>query len=226
VLLGGAATPPALLTRARDAGARVVTTYGMSETCGGCVYDGVPLDGVRVRLSPDGAIEIAGPVLATGYLDRPDLDARTFLVDGVDGVDGDDGAVRWLRTRDLGRLDAGRLTVLGRADDVLVTGGVKVPPAAVERVLAELPDVGEVCVVGVPDAEWGQAVVAVVVPRDGRTGPALAEVRERVARTLGAPAAPRHVLVVERLPLRGPGKVDRRAVTDLAAARLARRATA
>jgi O-succinylbenzoic acid--CoA ligase len=213
VLLGGAATPPALLSRARDTGARVVTTYGMSETCGGGVYDGVPLDGVRVRLSPDDAIEITGPVLATGYLDRPDLDARTFAEQ-----DGD----RWLRTQDLGRVYAGRLTVLGRADDVLVTGGVKVPPAAVERVLAELPEVGEVCVVGVPDAEWGQAVVAVVVPRDRRTSPALAQVREPVTRTLGAPAAPRHVVVVERLPLRGPGKVDRRAVADLAAARLAR----
>jgi O-succinylbenzoic acid--CoA ligase len=212
VLLGGAATPPALLTRAREAGARVVTTYGMSETCGGCVYDGVPLDGVRVRLSPDDAVEIAGPALATGYLDRPDLDAAAFV---------EDSGERWLRTQDLGRLDAGHLTVLGRADDVLVTGGVKVPPAAVERVLAEVPGVGEVCVVGVPDPEWGQAVVAVVVPRAGRTGPALAQVRRPVARTLGPPAAPRHLVVVERLPLRGPGKVDRRAVAELAAARLA-----
>jgi O-succinylbenzoic acid--CoA ligase len=191
-----------------------VTTYGSAETCGGCVYDGVPLDDVRVRLAADDTVEITGPVLATGYLGRPDLDTRTFAVD-------DDG-VRWLRTHDLGRVDGARLTVLGRADDVLVTGGVKVPPAAVERALAELPDVGEVCVVGVPDAEWGQAVVAVVVPRTGREAPGLAAVREPVTRTLGAPAAPRHVVVVERLPLRGPGMVDRRAVAELAAARLGR----
>ncbi len=214
VLLGGAATPPALLDRARAAGARVVTTYGMSETCGGCVYDGVPLDGVRVALGADDVVELAGPVLATGYLGRPDLDAEAFAVR--------DGA-RWLRTRDVGRIDDGRLTVLGRSDDVVVTGGVKVAPAAVERVVAGLDGVGEVCVVGVPDPEWGQALVAVVVPRAGARAPGTAAVREHVATTLGSPAAPRHVVVVDRLPSRGPGKVDRRGVEALAAARLDRR---
>lgn len=212
VLLGGAATSPGLLDAARAAGARVVTTYGMSETCGGCVYDGVPLDGVTVDLADDGRIRIAGPVLAAGYRGRPDLDAELFEV--RDGT-------RWLRTSDLGRWDdAGRLTVLGRADDVLVTGGVKVPPAAVERVLAAVPGVGEVLVVGVPDPEWGQVLVAVVVPRAGSPAPTLDTLREAATAALGGPAAPRHLVTLGALPLRGPGKPDRRGAAELAAREL------
>ncbi|NYI58050.1 o-succinylbenzoate--CoA ligase [Cellulomonas soli] len=208
VLVGGAAASGRLLERARDARVAVVTTYGMSETCGGCVYDGVPLDGVHVTVADDGRILLDGPVLATGYLGRPDLGATTFV---------QHGGVRTLRTSDAGRWDEGRLTVLGRLDDVLVTGGVKVAPAAVEDVVAGLPTVAEVCVVGVADPEWGQVVVAVVVPRPGTHGPALDEVRVVVGDRLGAAAAPRHVLTVDALPGRGPGKTDRRAVTDLAA---------
>ncbi|MDM7832231.1 o-succinylbenzoate--CoA ligase [Cellulomonas edaphi] len=206
VLLGGAATPGALLAAARAAGVRVVTTYGMSETCGGCVYDGVPLDGVCLALE-DGRVTIAGPVLATGYLGRPDLDAETFVV--RDGV-------RRLRTADLGRIDRGVLTVLGRADDVIVTGGVNVAPAAVEDVVAALPGVAEVCVVGLPDDEWGQAVVAAVVPAG--TPPTLEAVRAAVSAALGSPSAPRRLVVLDQLPHRGPGKHDRRtlalALTD------------
>ncbi|NMR18788.1 AMP-binding protein [Cellulomonas fimi] len=228
VLLGGAAASPSLMARARSAGVRVTTTYGMSETCGGCVYDGVPLDGVRARVDADGRIHLAGPVLAAGYLGRPDLDAATFHTD--DGV-------RWLRTTDAGELHGelhgephaelhgepgdDRLTVLGRLDDVLLTGGAKVAPVAVEALVAELEGVAEVCVVGVPDAEWGHAVTAVVVLRPGARAPALDRVREHVARNLGTPAAPRHLVVTGGLPLRGPGKVDRRAVAELAAQRLA-----
>jgi o-succinylbenzoate---CoA ligase len=212
VLLGGAATPAALLERARALGLPVVTTYGMTETSGGCVYDGVPLAGVDVRLDDDGAVEVAGPVLARGYRGRPDLDRAAFRTDP-------DGR-RWFATADLGTLDRGVLRVLGRRDDVLVTGGAKVAPAAVEAALAGLPGVAEVCVVGVPDPEWGQAVTAVVVP--GSAGlPALSTVREHVARTLGRAAAPRHLVPVAALPLRGPGKVDRAAVARLAARHLA-----
>ena len=215
VLLGGAATSSALLTRAAAAGVTVTTTYGMSETCGGCVYDGAPLDGVSVRQGGDGRVLIAGPVLATGYLGRPDLDAQAFL--DLDGG-------RWFRTSDVGEVDrdlrgADRLTVLGRVDDMLVTGGAKVSPAAVERLVAELPGVGEVCVVGVPDAEWGQAITAVLVAANGARLPSLESVRAHVTRSLGAPAAPRRLVVVDRLPVRGPGKTDRRAVAELAAAR-------
>lgn len=205
VLLGGAAIPRALLTRARGADVPVVTTYGMTETCGGCVYDGVPLDGVSVRVDDDGRVRLAGPVLAEGYLDRPDLDAEVFAVD-PDGT-------RWLRTRDLGRLAEGRLTIVGRADDVVVTGGVNVAPQPVEDLLVTLPGVREACVVGVPDDEWGQAVVAVLVGDP----PPLDEVRALVAAHLGAASAPRRLVVVPALPTRGPGKPDRRAAAALAA---------
>lgn len=207
VLVGGAATARSLLDRAREAGVRVVTTYGMTETCGGCVYDGRPLDGVDVRLDATGRVWLAGPVLAVGYRGRPHLDAETFTVDA-------DGR-RWLRTGDLGHLADGVLTVTGRADDVLVTGGVNVAPGPVEDLLTGLPGIREACVVGVPDAEWGQTVVAVlVVGPDGP--PPLAELRRYVADRLGAAAAPRRVVVVPALPLRGPGKPDRRAAAALA----------
>jgi O-succinylbenzoic acid--CoA ligase len=210
VLVGGAATPRPLLDRARAAGVPVVRTFGASETSGGCVYDGVPLDGVRVRTDDGGHVLVAGPVLASGYLGRPDLDALALPV-----LDGE----RWWRSGDLGEVRDGRLTVLGRADDVIVTGGVKVAPAAVERPLVELPGVREASVVGLPDAAWGQAVTAVVVPPRGSAAPTLDEVRRHVTERLGAAAAPRDLLVVPTMPLRGPGKIDRRAVAELAAAR-------
>ncbi|MCP2263695.1 AMP-binding protein [Promicromonospora thailandica] len=219
VLVGGAATPAPLLARARAAGVRAVTTYGMSETSGGCVYDGVPLPGVRVRLTDAGVIELSGPMLAEGYVGDPDATAAAFRTD-PDGT-------RWFRTSDLGRLDGVRLTVLGRADDVVVTGGVNVAPAAVEAAvaehLAEVGTPGEVCVVGVPDPEWGQAVVAVVTRGTGhetgddglrRDDGLLAGLRAAVGQRLGAAAAPRRVYVTTSLPARGPGKIDRRAVRD------------
>ncbi len=226
VLLGGAATPAPLLERARAAGVRVVRTYGMSETAGGCVYDGVPLRGVRARLEPGtDVVELTGPTLAAGYVGDPAATAAAFRTD----AGGPDAGTRWFRTSDLGAWGAdGRLRVLGRADDVVVTGGVNVAPAAVEAVLARvLPDVlgpaatGEACVVGVPDDEWGQAVVAVAVGTDGTGRPTavgqdeLARVRGAVAATLGAPSAPRRVYRVAALPLRGPGKVDRARVAAM-----------
>jgi len=211
VLVGGAATDPSLLRAAREAGARIVRTYGMTETSGGCVYDGVPLDGVRVDLDPDGRIHLAGPMLASGYLGEPELTARTFVE--RDGV-------RWLRTDDAGTLDGpddGVLRVLGRLDDMISTGGVKVAPAAVEAALTGIEQIAQACVVGVPDPEWGAAVVAVVVLAPGHAAAPLESVRAHVAHTLGAPAAPRRMLVVDELPERGPGKTDRRAVQRLAA---------
>lgn len=206
VLVGGAATAPTLLDRAEAVGLSVVTTYGMTETSGGCVYDGVPLDGVDVRLDRS-RITIAGTVLARGYLDDDPAQQAAFVE--RDGV-------RRLVTQDVGELVGGRLTVLGRVDDMLISGGHNVPPAAVEAVLAGLAGVDEVCVVGVPDAEWGQAVVAVVVAAG--PPPDLATVRAAVRRTLGPAAAPRHLLLVESLPLRGPGKPDRAALTATATA--------
>ena len=197
ILVGGAVTSPALLDRARAAGLRVVTTYGMTETAGGCVYDGIPLAGVRVRV--DGTVLVAGPVLARGYLGRPDLDAAFEDRDGV----------RWLRTGDLGTLVDGVLHVHGRADDVIVTGGVKVAPATVERALSAVPGVAEVCVVGLPDEEWGQVVTAVVVPADRAAPPRVADLFDAVVPTLGPAAAPRRLVLVDAIAHRGPGKIDR-----------------
>jgi o-succinylbenzoate---CoA ligase len=204
VLVGGAATSPSLLDRARASGARVVTTYGMSETCGGCVYDERPLDGVRVR-DLDGVIQLGGPVVARGYRGRPGANVFT-----------PDGGTRWFRTNDLGAWDGRRLRVLGRADDVLTTGGLKVAPQSVEAVLVEAPEVRECLVVGVPDAEWGQRLVAVVVPKTAGTTVPLPELRRRVDAVLGAHAAPRAVVEVTDLPRRGPGKPDRRAAYEIA----------
>lgn len=199
VLVGGAAAPAGLLAAAREAGVRVVTTYGMSETAGGCVYDGVPLAGVVAELDADGRIRLAGPVLARGYRLRPELTAAAF----AGGRYG---------TGDRGRFAPdGRLEVLGRADDVVVTGGEKVDPAAVEAALAGHPAVVEAAVVGVPDPEWGQRVVAVVVLRPGAALD-LAAARDHVAARLSRVAAPRELRVVDALPLLPSGKLDRGAL--------------
>jgi o-succinylbenzoate---CoA ligase len=200
VLVGGAATDAALRARAREAGVAVVTTFGMTETAGGCVYDGRPLDGVRVRVT-DG-VELAGPTLALGYRLDPAATEAVF----ADG---------WFRTRDAGTLDAdGRLTVTGRLDDVVITGGVNVAPPAVEAALREHPDVADAVVFGRPDATWGQRVVAAVVPAPGAT-PQLPVLRDWVAGRLGRPAAPRQLHVLDALPLLHTGKPDRRAVAAL-----------
>jgi O-succinylbenzoic acid--CoA ligase len=209
VLVGGAATPPALRAEAEAAGVRLISTYGMSETCGGCVYDGIPLDGVSVRLDPpDGRIRLTGPIVARGYRGgQGPVDAFGCAPDGQ----------RWFRSRDLGVVTDGRLKVLGRADDVIVTGGLKVAPGVVEAVLLGLPGVVEAVAVGAEDAEWGQRVVAVVVPAPGHPDPTLDAVRAAVRSAVAAHAAPRQLLVLDRLPLRGPGKPDRAELARLAA---------
>lgn len=204
VLLGGAATPPALLEHARQAGVRAVTTYGMSETAGGCVYDGVPLAGVDVRVDARGddrqagAIRISGPVLASGY-----------RATGSDAFR--DG---WFHTGDLGRWEDGSLRVLGRLDDVIVTGGVNVAPAPVERILDEQESVREACVFGADDPEWGEAVVAAVVPADPAAPPSAEDLRSAVRARASAAETPKRVLLLDELPVRGPGKPDRRALRE------------
>jgi O-succinylbenzoic acid--CoA ligase len=206
VLVGGAAAPDGLREEAEAAGARLVATYGMSETCGGCVYDGVPLGGVRAEVDDDGRIHLTGPVLARGYRDGGPVGAFRTRGDGT----------RWFRTDDAGRLDGERLVVLGRLDDLIVTGGLKVSPAVVEAALLSSAEVAEAVVVGVPDGDWGQRVVAVVVPTAGMQAPGLEVVRRLVADRVGAHAAPRQLLILPELPLRGPGKPDRAALVGLA----------
>jgi O-succinylbenzoic acid--CoA ligase len=205
VLVGSAATPAPLLDRARSAGVRVVTTYGSSETCGGCVYDGVPLSGVTADVE-DGRLVLSGPVVARGYRDRP----------GHPAFPSGPGPRRF-RTDDTAQVDGGRVRVLGRVDDLITTGGLKLAPSLVEEALTGTPGVAEVVVVGVPDPEWGQRVVACVVPAG--TAPTLAEVRDRVTHRLERWAAPRQLLVLPELPLRGPGKPDRTRLRALAADR-------
>jgi O-succinylbenzoic acid--CoA ligase len=197
VLVGGAALDPGLRARAEAAGVTVVTTSGMTETAGGCVYDGLPLRDVRVRVA-DG-VEIAGPTLALGYRCDPAGTAEAF----ADG---------WFHTRDAGTLDdGGRLTVQGRLDDVVISGGVNVAPQAVEAVLREHPDVADAVVFGRADDEWGQRVVAAVVPVPG-SEPSLGTLRPWVAERLGAPAAPKELHVIAAVPTLHTGKPDRRGV--------------
>jgi O-succinylbenzoic acid--CoA ligase len=197
ILLGGAAIPSGLLAGARAAGAKVITTYGMSETCGGCVYNHRPLDGVKVRTAPDGRIEITGPMLFSGYRNRPDL---TELAIGEDG---------WFTTSDLGSIGSdGRLFVEGRADDMINTGGHKVSPAEIAAILETCPTVREAAVIGEHDSQWGQRVTAVVVPASFSNPPRLEELRAAVQKRLPAYAAPRAMFIVRAMPLLPSGKPD------------------
>ena len=211
VLVGGAAVPATLRAEAEGAGARLVATYGMSETAGGCVYDGRPLPVTRMRVAdPDaqgvGVIELSGATLALGYADRPAQSATAFRTEP-------DGS-RWFRTDDLGSIDDGVLTVLGRRDDVVNTGGLKVAPAVVEEAVSTAyPQLVDRCVVvGLPDPLWGEAVTLVVA---GVPAPSLDDVRTRLRPLLPATALPTRVEAVDRIPRLGPGKPDRRSVRAL-----------
>jgi o-succinylbenzoate---CoA ligase len=195
VLLGGAAASAALVGTARAAGVPVLTTYGMSETCGGCVYDGRPLDGVTVA-TDDGRIRITGPVLFSGYRGRPDLTAAAM-----------DGA--WFVTSDLGALAPdGRLTVRGRADDVIITGGEKVVAGEVASLLETCPGVREAAVVGRPDPEWGERVTAVIVPDNPAQPPTLDLLCRHVRERLPRYALPRELVLRGTLPMLPSGKPD------------------
>ncbi|MGI9015577.1 MAG: class I adenylate-forming enzyme family protein [Euzebya sp.] len=195
VLVGGARIPAGL----RQAVPGLTTTYGMTETSGGCVYDGQPLPGVRVEEGADGRLRIGGPTLMSGY--------RMAAETGVDP----DGM---LTTNDIGEVTAdGTVRVLGRADDVIVTGGEKVVAAAVATRLEEHPAVAQAEVIGIPDSEWGQRAVAVVVPAQVGAILSLALLREFVAESMPRYAAPQDLMVVNMLPRLSNGKVDRFALT-------------
>lgn len=212
-LIGGQALAAPVRERAEALGVRVVRTYGSSETSGGCVYDGIPLDGVDVRVE-EGEVLLAGPTLATGYLGEPERTAAAFPVQG---------GRRWYRTGDAGRFADGILRIEGRIDNVIVSGGVNVSLDRVERVVRTLPGMAAAVVVGVPDERWGEASVVVVaaeaVPPDAATA-ALAQVRAAVEAGLGAPARPARVLPLDAIPHLPSGKPDRVAITRLATARL------
>jgi O-succinylbenzoic acid--CoA ligase len=187
LLVGGAAPPDPLPPNA-------VTTYGMTETGSACAYDGQPLDGVEVRARPSGELEVRGPILFRCY--RNGRDPK-----GSDG---------WFATADAGAVGSdGQIEVFGRVDDAIVTGGEKVWPEPIERCLAGAPDVAEVAVTGRPDHEWGERVVALVVPTDPAAPPDLAALRDRVRAELPAYAAPRELQLVDALPRTALGKIRR-----------------
>lgn len=245
ILLGGAPASADLLAAASALGLNTVTTYGSAETAGGCVYSGHVLPGVRVELVPEegmptvpniggkpaheesvqvGRIWISGAHLASGYIGDTARTAEHFFT-SADGT-------RWYRTDDYGLLSPvaapdsnencsePRLQVLGRSDDVLISGGVKISARAVATVLEEHPAVREACVVGLPDARWGTAIAAAVtlVPSADATpaenSPALTEelcalLRARCTEKLGAPAAPKQLSILPDFPLTSTGKPDR-----------------
>lgn len=201
VLVGGQATPAALRDRAVAAGVRIVTTYGASETSGGCVYDGVPFGTVRTEVV-DGELQLSGPMLAEGYLGDDDRTATTFV---------DRDGLRWYRTGDAATVSDGVVRVLGRLDDVVVSGGEKVRLGAVERLVRDLPDQHGAVVTRRASGEWGEVPVVVTEqPLD------LDTVRSHVGDALGRAARPAAVVVVDRLPMLPSGKPDRRAIQDLA----------
>jgi O-succinylbenzoic acid--CoA ligase len=194
VLVGGGPLDAGVRRELEALGVRIMQTYGMSETCGGCVYDGVPFDGVEVRIDHQGHVLLRGPVLFDGYEGEPERTAAAFQ----------DG---WLATNDLGHWARdGRLRIDGRADDVIISGGLKIPASVVAAMVARNPAVREVEIVGVPDPEWGERVVAVVAPRDPVT---LSDVRDEVEPRAWAP---RQLLLVDEIPLLANGKPDREAM--------------
>ena len=199
ILVGGSRVDPALESRSAAAGAPVVPTYGMTETCGGVVYSGRPLPGVEVCASPSGELLVRGATLMRRY--RLDA-AATSAALGSDG---------WLRTGDGGEVGPdGTVHVWGRLADVIVSGGEKIWPGDVEAALADHPAIAAVMVVGAPDREWGQRVVARIVPRDLEAPPSLEALREHAARTVARHKLPREVIIADHLERTTLGKIRRR----------------
>jgi len=204
IVTGGASTPPALRRRAEAAGAHPIDAYGLSETWGGVLLDGTPIDGVEAVVDDDEILVRGDPVMR-GYRLDPDATARALVErDGADGP-----GARWFRTGDIGVRDAtGRVTVVDRKRDLVVTGGVNVSPTAVESVLATHPDVDDIAIAGRPDEEWGERVVAYVVPNDART-PGLEDLRAFGRDRLTRAQLPREVVVVREIPRTRGGKIRR-----------------
>ncbi|SKB40897.1 O-succinylbenzoic acid--CoA ligase [Arthrobacter sp. 31Cvi3.1E] len=207
ILLGGAPASPDLLAAAQAAGLKVVTTYGSAETCGGCVYDGEPLDGVEIRIGDgdlEGRVLLGGDTVAAGYLDAARASKAAFF---------EEDGTRWYVTGDLGELSPeGKLTVLGRADDVIITGGVKASATYIQSKLEELDGVTAAFVAGVPSREWGQAVAAYVAVED----PSPEGIKGFTARREAALGvlAPKTVLADKELLMLPNGKPDRLAMIE------------
>ena len=211
ILVGGQALPAPVRERAAELGVRLVRTYGSSETSGGCVYDGVPLGTAAVQ-SVDGELRVAGPMLADGYLGDPQLTERTFVLD--------EHGTRWYRTGDLGIVEDGVVRMHGRADNVIVSGGVNISLDRVERIVRGIPGLTGAVVVGVDDERWGEASVIVSVRGEAlRRSEAeqLEQARDAVAAELGKPARPARMILVDELATLASGKPDRETIRRIAA---------
>jgi O-succinylbenzoic acid--CoA ligase len=198
ILVGGQATPAVLIERATALGWHLTRTYGSSETCGGVVYDGVPIGQTELRII-DGRVDLGGPTLAEYYLDDPERTAAAFV---------EHDEARWYRTDDAGEIENGVLRITGRLDDMIVTGGLKVRLGDVERIVREQPGLADAVVVAGHDPEWGEVPVVVTTAR-----PALADLRRAVGAVLPPEARPDRILTVDALPLLPSGKPDRLALT-------------
>lgn len=207
ILVGGQALPERVREAATALGARLVRTYGSSETSGGCVYDGLPLDTAAVRVV-DGELWIAGPMLADGYLDDPALTERTFVRD--------DHGIRWYRTGDLGIVEKGVdgdvVRVRGRADNVIVSGGINISLDRVERIVRNIPGLEQAVVLGIPDERWGETSIIFAAAEDVDGGRMLDAARDLVTVEIGKHARPVQLELAPELPILASGKPDREAL--------------
>ncbi len=201
ILVGGQAIPAKLVERATRLGARVVRTYGSAETAGGVVYDGLPIGDTSIRTDSDGVLQISGSSLASGYLDDSERTEASFFTD-PDGQ-------RWFQTSDRAEITDGTLTIFGRTDDIIVTGGVKVSLADIDRVLEQFP--GNARATWFADEEWGQ-VPGVISDVELN----LDTVRAQIENELGKSARPYRLITVDHLPVLTSGKSDRQALHEIA----------
>jgi len=199
VIVGGAPCPPALRSRAIERKVGIVDAYGMSETWGGWALDGVPIEGAEARVAADGELLVRGPMVMRAYRRDPEETAAVLEPDG------------WLHTGDVGTFADGIVTVTDRKKDIIITGGVNVSPTEIETVLAEHPRVQDVCVVGLPDEEWGERVVAYVV---ATAPPSVDDLREFARDRLAPPKLPREVRWIPEIPRSPSGKPLRRVLRD------------
>jgi O-succinylbenzoic acid--CoA ligase len=195
ILVGGARFDSAIRERAQAAGVTVLSTYGLTETCGGCVYDGKVFPGVDVRIAPDGEVLVRGDVLALGYRLDVALTAQRF----IDG---------WLHTGDIGSMDEGTLRIVGRRDDIVTVKGVNVATSAVERVISAISGVEACAVIATPHTIDGHRLIAFIVARSDLESTIKATVSEQ----LGPVAAPSTISAITSLPVLPNGKTDRAAL--------------
>jgi o-succinylbenzoate---CoA ligase len=200
ILVGGAPLQPDLRERAGEAGLHLIHTYGMTETCGGCIYDGKPLTGVKVEIGAGERIRIGGPTLALGYLNDISSHRDSF-------------SEGWFLTQDRGEIIDERLRILGRLDDVIISGGENISLSQVEAALRDHPQITDALCIGRPDPLWGEVLVAGIVA----TAPiSLAEIRDHVGDTCGRASAPREIISLSSIPTSDLGKPHRSLLLDLA----------